>query len=79
MMKAKAVRLTCIVILVLLLLILTATAVIGDPSTGADEDPPAHEDGTRWVCLALVSGTALLAGGVWLKALSRLSAQPRAD
>lgn len=78
-MKEKSVRLISIAILVLLLLILTATAVFGDPSTSATEDASANEDGTRWVCLALVSGAALLAGGVWWKALSRLSAQPRAE
>jgi hypothetical protein len=38
-----------------------------DAAISTDEDEPAED--TPLVCLALVGGTALLAGGVWIRKL----------
>jgi hypothetical protein len=72
------IRTTGLMITLILLLALTAgpaQAHQGGPGPGqpaTDGESEAVEDGTL-VCLTLVSGTALLAGSVWIRKLRRLT------
>jgi hypothetical protein len=67
-MTTKRIRIVALVLLALLLLILATTLVPGEA--------PADAHG---LCLTLVGGAALLAGGVWWKSLSRLASPPNRE
>jgi hypothetical protein len=75
-------RVTVVLVLVLTLLILIAGVVQGDEvGQGSNkmlspaDDARGTEDAAL-ICLPLVGGTALLAGGVWMGALRRIAALP---
>lgn len=73
------VRVTGVIIaLTLLLAVVVGSAQVHQAEAGQSEMVPASTDNTEQtedtalVCLALVGGTALLAGGVWIGKLRRM-------
>jgi signal transduction histidine kinase len=67
---------TVIITLTVLLVVMArpAQADQGEMAPDSTDDVSPEED-SAVVCLALVGGTALLAGGVWIKNLSRVEAK----
>lgn len=75
-------RVTVVLVLVLTLLILIAGVAQGGEAGQGSKGMPSPAGDARGIedavliCLLLVGGTALLAGGVWMGALRRIAAPP---
>jgi hypothetical protein len=67
-----------IVTLTSLLAIFAGSAQVGR-ATLSPADDAGSADGGAWICLALVGGTALLAGTVWLGTLRRVPERENRD
>lgn len=77
-MNHRFVRMASMLVILVSLLAVAAGAAWGyDTERGATESPhPTTDvervDDTSLICLALVAGTALLAGGVWMSQMRRM-------
>jgi hypothetical protein len=73
-MSRRLVRVIGVMVVLVLLLAVFAGAAWGDEgeTLGSTDDGAEEVDGAALICLALVGGTALLAGGVWMGQMRRM-------
>ncbi|RLC99577.1 MAG: hypothetical protein DRI77_02455 [Chloroflexi bacterium] len=74
-MRNRFVRTTSMLVILAALLAVAAGAAWGydaERETGQTTSDAEQVDDTSLICLALVSGTAMLAGGVWIGQMRRM-------